>query len=125
MRVSVNVHSGIAAAILPHMRCMNRVFVAVALVLVTVAGVRDAQAQIMGRIQFTTAFPSTVGNTTLPGGTYSIASDSREPSLLVIQGWNRAGDLVIELGIEAALGRPGLVAAEPSVRAGQNLVDGA
>jgi len=81
---------------------MKRLSIALTLILVTAGGVRDAFAQIVGRIQFTTAFPFTVGNTTLPGGTYSIASDSLEPSLLVIRGWNTS---VFEAATESSPSR--------------------
>ena len=61
---------------------------ALAFVLVTAAGVQDAYAQNTRRIHFTTAFPFTVGNAMLPGGTYSIAPSDLEPAVLVIRGFN-------------------------------------
>jgi len=49
-------------------------------------GIAPAQAQINGPVKFTTTFPFTVGNASLPAGTYTIAPDSDNLAVLEIVG---------------------------------------
>lgn len=51
------------------------------------AGVHSASAQIDTALEFTTSFPFTVGNTTLPAGSYTIEpADEAEPQVLELKG---------------------------------------
>lgn len=52
----------------------------------SVAGVTLASAQVSDPVEFTTAFPFTVGNTTMPAGKYGIRRDSDNPSVYRIEG---------------------------------------
>jgi len=54
----------------------------------TVAGVQNASAQIIDNVDFTTSFPFTVGNTTVPAGSYTIRPDDDNPQILMLQGKN-------------------------------------
>ena len=54
--------------------------------LLAVAGAQRASAQIDTSIEFTTSFPFTVGNTTVPAGSYSITPDDQEPQVLELRG---------------------------------------
>jgi len=58
----------------------------VACALLMFAGVHDASAQITGPVEFTTAFPFTVGNATVPAGSYTITPDVDNPSILQLSG---------------------------------------
>lgn len=52
-----------------------------------VVGVYNASAQIDISLEFTTAFPFTVGNATLPAGSYTITpADDEDPRVLRIEG---------------------------------------
>ena len=52
-----------------------------------VVGVYDASAQIDTSLEFTTSFPFTVGNATLPAGSYRISpADLEDPQVLRIEG---------------------------------------
>jgi hypothetical protein len=51
------------------------------------AGVQHATAQVItDTVEFTTTFPFTVGNTTVPAGTYSIRQDDDSPQVLELTG---------------------------------------
>jgi len=50
------------------------------------AGVQNASAQITGPVEFTTAFPFTVGNATVPAGSYTIRPDDTDPQILELTG---------------------------------------
>jgi hypothetical protein len=64
------------------------VFTAVA----TVGGATLANAQVVDPVEFTTAFPFSVGNTRLPAGRYEIRRDEDDPALYRIEGRdNRVG----------------------------------
>jgi len=65
---------------------MSRKTFAFAALFTIALGVHDARAQLSGTIEFTTAFPFTVGKTTMAGGTYSISSDALDKSTLEIRG---------------------------------------
>ena len=54
--------------------------------LLTAAGVRNASAQIDKAIEFTTPFPFTVGNATVPAGSYTITPDEQDPQILELRG---------------------------------------
>jgi hypothetical protein len=54
--------------------------------LVVGVGVHRVNAQIDASIQFTTAFPFTVANTTLPAGTYTVTPDELDPAMLAVRG---------------------------------------
>lgn len=53
--------------------------------IVLLAGVRDASAQIENRLDFTTSFAFTAGNTTVPAGSYTIAPIEEDPSVLELK----------------------------------------
>lgn len=50
------------------------------------AGVQNASAQITDPVEFTTSFPFTVGNATVPAGSYTIEPDVDNPSILQLTG---------------------------------------
>ena len=50
------------------------------------AGVQNASAQITYPIEFTTSFPFTVGNATVPAGSYTITPDDDSPAMLRLTG---------------------------------------
>jgi hypothetical protein len=50
------------------------------------AGVQNASAQITGPVEFTTSFPFTVGNATVPAGSYTIRPDDTDPQILELTG---------------------------------------
>jgi hypothetical protein len=54
--------------------------------LLVLAGIRSASAQIEYQVEFTTAFPFTVGYATVPAGTYTIKPDDDNPALLQLAG---------------------------------------
>jgi hypothetical protein len=54
--------------------------------LLMLAGVHDASAQITDSVEFTTSFPFTVGNATVPAGSYTVAPDVDNPSILQLTG---------------------------------------
>jgi hypothetical protein len=62
--------------------------VGIALGILTFAGVQNASAQIIDPIEFTTSFPFTVGNTTVPAGSYTIRPDDDNPQVLELMGKN-------------------------------------
>jgi hypothetical protein len=49
-------------------------------------GVHAASAQITYPVEFKTTFPFTVGNTTLPAGSYTIRPDDTHPEVLELTG---------------------------------------
>ena len=50
------------------------------------AGMRTVSAQIDYPVEFTTAFPFTVGYATVPAGTYTIRPDDDNPEILELSG---------------------------------------
>src|SRR3979490_310342 len=50
------------------------------------AGVQNASAQIIDRVEFTPAFPFTVGHATVPAGNYTITPDFDNPQFLQLTG---------------------------------------
>jgi hypothetical protein len=54
--------------------------------LVVFAGVRSAEAQITGPVEFTTTFPFSVGNATVAAGRYTIRPDDDNPQILELNG---------------------------------------
>ena len=50
------------------------------------AGIQNANAQITNPIEFTTSFPFTVGNATMPAGTYTIRPDDDNSEVLELTG---------------------------------------
>jgi len=50
------------------------------------AGVQNATAQIVDPVEFTTSFAFTVGNTTMPAGSYTIRQDDDNAMVLQLQG---------------------------------------
>lgn len=50
------------------------------------AGVQNASAQIGEPVEFTTSFPFTAGNATLPAGRYTITPDDDNPAMLRLTG---------------------------------------
>jgi hypothetical protein len=53
---------------------------------VLLAGIQHASAQIVDTVEFTTAFPFTVGLATVPAGTYTITPDEDNPNILQLRG---------------------------------------
>jgi hypothetical protein len=60
--------------------------IVVAGVLVVLVGVHSASAQITEPVEFTTAFPFTVGSASVPAGSYTIAPDTDNPDILTLTG---------------------------------------
>jgi hypothetical protein len=54
--------------------------------IVLLAGVHNASAQIENQLDFTTSFAFTVGNTTVPAGTYTIMPVEDDPWVLELKG---------------------------------------
>jgi hypothetical protein len=50
------------------------------------AGVHNASAQVTDPVEFKTSFPFTVGNATLPAGSYTIRPDDSDPQVLELTG---------------------------------------
>ena len=55
-------------------------------VVLLLAGAQNAGAQIVDTVEFTTTFPFTAGNATLPAGSYSIRPDDDNPQILQLTG---------------------------------------
>jgi hypothetical protein len=62
--------------------------VVVAGVFVVLVGVQTASAQITTPVEFTTAFPFTVGNASVPAGSYTISPDPDNGQILELTGSN-------------------------------------
>jgi hypothetical protein len=62
--------------------------IGIALGVLTLASVQNASAQITSTVEFTTSFPFTVGNTTVPAGNYTIRPDDDNPQILELTGKN-------------------------------------
>ena len=54
--------------------------------ILVLAGAQNAVAQITNSVEFTTSFPFTVGNTTVPAGSYTIRPDDDDPNILALTG---------------------------------------
>jgi hypothetical protein len=54
--------------------------------MVVVASAHYASAQIIGSVEFTTSFPFTVGNTTVPAGSYTITPVDEDAQVLELSG---------------------------------------
>ena len=52
----------------------------------TLGGIQSASAQIDSPLKFTTTFPFTVGQATVPAGTYTIRQDDDNPQMLELTG---------------------------------------
>jgi hypothetical protein len=50
------------------------------------AGAQNASAQITNSVEFTTSFAFTVGNATVPAGSYTIRPDDDDPNILALTG---------------------------------------
>ena len=59
---------------------------AIAVGILVLAGVQNASAQIDHPVEFTTSFPFTVGNATVPAGSYTIRPDDDDPAILELTG---------------------------------------
>jgi len=77
------------------MRSLVRSIVVVVGVL-GLAGARNASAQIIDNVDFTTSFAFTVGNSTMPAGSYTIRPDDDNPQVLLLQGKNAAALFQVE-----------------------------
>ena len=62
--------------------------IGIALGVLIFAGVQNASAQIVDPVEFTTSFPFTAGNTTVPAGTYTIRPDDDNPQIFELMGKN-------------------------------------
>jgi hypothetical protein len=62
--------------------------IVVAGVFVVLVGVQTASAQITTPVEFTTAFPFTVGNAKVPAGSYTISPDPDNGQILELTGSN-------------------------------------
>jgi hypothetical protein len=54
--------------------------------IVLLAGIQNASAQITDPVEFTTAFPFTVGYATVPAGSYTIRPDDDNPNIFELSG---------------------------------------
>jgi hypothetical protein len=70
--------------------------VIIAAALLTAAGVPNASAQIDHAIEFTTSFPFTVANATVPAGSYTITPDEQDPQILELRGANTSVFFITE-----------------------------
>jgi hypothetical protein len=68
----------------------------IALGVLIVAGVQNASAQIIDPVEFTTSFPFTVGNTTVPAGSYTIRPDDDNPQICELIGTNESVLFLVE-----------------------------
>jgi hypothetical protein len=62
--------------------------------ILVLAGVQNASAQITNLVEFTTAFGFTVGNATVPAGSYAIRPDDDAPNILIMTGAH--GDVIFQ-----------------------------
>ena len=62
--------------------------------ILVLAGVQNASAQITNLVEFTTAFGFTVGNATVPAGSYTIRPDDDAPNILILTGAH--GDVIFQ-----------------------------
>jgi len=85
------------------MRSLVR-FVLVASGIAILAGVQPAEAQVTGPVEFTTTFPFSVGNATVPAGSYRITPDEDNPRFLQLTGQHTA--MFFEVRDEQATRRP-------------------
>jgi len=76
---------------------MRSLVIGIALAVLTFAGVQNASAQIIDTVDFTTSFSFTVGNTTLPAGSYSIRPDDDDPRILELRGKNTSALFQVDL----------------------------
>lgn len=60
--------------------------IGIMLAVLTFAGIQNASAQTMVTVEFTTSFPFTVGNSTVPAGTYTIKPDIDNLQILELTG---------------------------------------
>jgi hypothetical protein len=60
--------------------------IGIALGVLIFAGVQNASTQIIDPVEFTTSFPFTVGNTTVPAGSYTIRPDDDNPQIFELMG---------------------------------------
>jgi hypothetical protein len=60
--------------------------VGIALGVLMFAGVQNASAQIIDTVEFTTTFPFTIGDTSVPAGSYTIRPDDDNPRVLELFG---------------------------------------
>lgn len=56
--------------------------------ILVLAGVQNASALITNTVEFTTSFPFTVGQATVPAGSYTIRPDDDNPRFLLLTGAN-------------------------------------
>jgi hypothetical protein len=74
---------------------IRSIYIAVGLIML--AGVQNASAQILDTVKFTTSFPFTVGNTTMPAGSYTITPDFDSPQILELTGAGGSALFQVEL----------------------------
>ena len=71
------------------MKSLSTIGVGAALALVF-AGAPGLSAQISQSVEFTTSFPFSVGNATLPAGSYTVRPDDDNPEMLELSGAHAA-----------------------------------
>jgi hypothetical protein len=54
--------------------------------ILVLAGIQNASAQITNPVEFTTAFPFTVGNSIMPAGSYTLRPDDDNTAILLLAG---------------------------------------
>jgi hypothetical protein len=81
------------------MRSMLR-SIGIALGVLTLAGVQNASAQITDPVEFTTSFPFTVGNSTVPAGNYTIRPDDDDPQIMEMTG--KSGSVLFQVELAHA-----------------------
>lgn len=62
--------------------------IGIALGALILVGVQNASAQITDAVEFVTSFPFTIGNATVPAGSYTIRADDDNPRILELTGPN-------------------------------------
>ena len=60
--------------------------ISIASAIMLLAGVQNASAQIIEPVEFTTTFPFTVGNSTVPAGRYTLRPDDDNPGIFELTG---------------------------------------
>jgi hypothetical protein len=64
--------------------------IGIATAALVLGGATNASAQIAYPVEFTTSFPFTVGNTTVPAGSYTIRADDDNPVIMELTGGKTA-----------------------------------
>jgi hypothetical protein len=70
--------------------------------ILVLAGIQNASAQVTNPVEFTTSFPFTVGNSTMPAGAYTIRPDDDNPEILQLTG--KQGSVLFQTNAARSVG---------------------